>query len=173
MKFTKLLLAATTAALCAACGIPPHYTDISDDPPPEKSISYPDPPHAVSPDPRDTPSPGASGEMQLSPGSMRDRACGSFLTIDKLTVDTIAPAPEPGLPNSRPRQDLIGLANSLSTTIDRQSLSPALNAAITAHVAALANLGAVVNHGSPRDDIADLAAIVNATGRTIRVLCDA
>ena len=173
MKLTKMVLAATAVALCAACGIPTHDTDSPEDPPAQKSISYPDPPHTISRDPQVTMNPGSSREMRLSPGSTRDRACGSFLTIDNLTVDTIAPTITPASPSSRPRQDLIGLANSLSTTIDRQSLSPALNAAITAHVTALASLGAVVNHDGPRDDIADMTAIVNATGRTIRVLCDA
>lgn len=47
-----------------------------------------------------------------------------------------------------------------------------MNAALTAHAYALTNLGALINHGANREDIASMATVTDTTSRTIEALCE-
>ena len=91
--------------------------------------------------------------------------------IDTLTTETFEHEPYPG--KAAPPPDghvLIGYANGLNN-VDRQGLSPTLNAAITAHVYALTNLGAMINHHASRDDVESMATVVDTTAAVLHEFC--
>lgn len=99
------------------------------------------------------------------------RACGAITVIDTLTTETFEHEPYPG--KAAPPPDghvLIGYANGLNN-VDRQGLSPTLNAAITAHVYALTNLGAMINHHASRDDVESMATVVDTTAAVLHEFC--
>jgi hypothetical protein len=78
-----------------------------------------------------------------------------------------APGPGGQLPRS---YDSIGLASALSN-IDRSGTSSALDSATNTYIYALANLGAVMNHHEPEDDVGSMRVIVGNAAGTVRSLC--
>ncbi|TXI53500.1 hypothetical protein [Mycolicibacterium mageritense] len=100
-----------------------------------------------------------------------ERACGAIALADALTTKTLEQEPYPGK-NTPPLDGhaFIGYANALNL-VDRQGLSNTLNAAITAHVYALTNLGAMINHQASHDDIASMAIVVDTTATVLHEFC--
>jgi hypothetical protein len=96
------------------------------------------------------------------------QTCGAFSAIDTLVHESTRQDPEPGQKPPR-TYDLIGLASALNNA--RAEGSPALDSAITAYVYALTNLGAVIIHHEPVDDIESMYVIANMTGHTVTTLC--
>ncbi len=101
----------------------------------------------------------------------QERACGAFIVVERVSAEVASPTPVPVSQAHPGRGALIGLANALNQ-VDRRGLSRQMNAALNAHSVALTNLGALINHGASRDDIASMAAVTKATGSTVTVLCD-
>lgn len=154
-KVLLVLAACVVAAGCSASE--PHGPSVSrgDDPMPAREFT--DIAKTESPPP-------------LPADVAQERACGAFAVVESLSREVAAPMPVPsGAPNAG-RGDLVALANALNQ-VDRRGLSRQMNAAVNAHAVALTNLGALVNHGASRDDIASMAQVTKATGSTVAVLC--
>ncbi|MBN3458437.1 hypothetical protein JNN96_30815 [Mycobacterium sp. DSM 3803] len=100
-----------------------------------------------------------------------ERVCGAIKVIDTLTRKTLEQ--EPYLGKDTPPlagHALIEYANALNH-VDRQGLSTTLNAAITAHVYALTNVGAMINHHSGEDDISSMSTVVTMTAAVLHEVC--
>ncbi|GAB5901838.1 hypothetical protein [Mycolicibacterium mageritense] len=100
-----------------------------------------------------------------------ERACGAIKVIDSLTTKTLEQEPYPG--KDTPPLDghvLIEYANALNH-VDRQGLSTTLNAAITAHVYALTNLGAMINHHASHEDVGSMVIVVDTTAAVLHEFC--
>ncbi|MBN3459486.1 hypothetical protein JNN96_36225 [Mycobacterium sp. DSM 3803] len=99
------------------------------------------------------------------------RACGAITVVDALTAEQRDGDPYPG--KAAPPPDghaLIGYANALNH-VDRQGLTTTLNAAITAHVYALTNLGAMINHHATPEDVGSMAIVVDTTATVLHEFC--
>lgn len=122
------------------------------------------------------PDPSPSSQPPAPPGPPHvalERACGAFGVLDKLTHDAVSPTPDPGNPAPHPNgANVIAYASALRT-VDGPGLTPALNAALTAHAYAVTNLGSLINHGASVDDIASMATVADMTGRTVQTMCAA
>jgi hypothetical protein len=113
---------------------------------------------------------GASSRTDAPLGSPDVQKCGAFSAIDTLVHESMRQEPGPG--QTPPRTyDLIGLASALNNARAEGISSPALDSAITAYVYALTNLGAVINHHEPVDDIESMYVVANTTGHTVTTLC--
>lgn len=91
--------------------------------------------------------------------------------IDSLTTKTFEQEPYPG--KDTPLLDghvLIEYANALNH-VDRQGLSTTLNAAITAHIYALTNLGAMINHHASHEDVGSMVTVVDTTAAVLHEFC--
>jgi hypothetical protein len=114
-------------------------------------------------DSRGKPSPPtAVGQLQT---------CGAFSVTDVLLHESMRPDEAP---DAKPPRiyDLIGLASALNSARS-EGLSPALDSAVTAYIYALTNLGAVINHHEPVDDIESMYIVVNTSAQTVTSLCEA
>jgi hypothetical protein len=99
------------------------------------------------------------------------RACGAIMVIDALTAEQRDGDPYPGKAAARPDgHALIGFASALNR-VDRQGLSTTLNAAITAHVYALTNLGAMINHRASHEDVSSMVTVVDTTAAVLHEFC--
>lgn len=99
------------------------------------------------------------------------RACGAIIMIDALARDASDPEPDPGkVAMPADGHTLIGYANALNH-VAGQGLSDTLKAAITAHVYALTNLGAMINHHAADDDVSSMAIVVETTAAVLREFC--
>lgn len=106
------------------------------------------------------------------PDVAQERACGAIAVIGALTNDSIDPEPYPGKATPPPDGDvIIGYANALNH-VERQGLSDTMNASITAHVYALTNLGAMINHHADHEDIGSMAIVVDTTAAVLHELCN-
>ena len=100
------------------------------------------------------------------------RACGAITVVDALTAEQRDGDPYPGKA-AAPAPDghaLIGFASALNH-VDRQGLTTTLNAAITAHVYALTNLGAMINHHATPEDVGSMAIVVDTTASVLHEFC--
>lgn len=103
------------------------------------------------------------------------RACGVFNAVDRLTEQSLTPDRGPGQPSAPPIDGhaLIEYANTLNVVVDRNGLTKPMSAAIAAHLDALTNLGAMVNHHAGAEDIGSMTTITHATAATIDAFCTA
>lgn len=140
------------------------------------------PPHTVAPPraparagaPRYVDPPPVMDKPKLSPtrpiGLFADAArCGSFAVVSEIA--NAARTPKFGVPGAtRSAPDYIGAADALDNThADR--VSPVLEAAISAYVHAVRDLGTAVNRHETNEHVAALRDLVDATGQTVSVAC--
>lgn len=150
IKPLTITIAAAAAVLTAACS---QDTAADHDPQPVTAQAQP----TTAPRP---------------PLIVQERACGALDAIDHLADDAINPTADPGNPAPKPNgTNIISFASALQR-VDRQGLSEPMSAAINAHAYALTNLGALINHGASREDIASMATVADTTSRTIDAFCD-
>lgn len=154
-KVVVLLAAASFAAGCSANGHREPEVTQGDDPMPARIVDIAKA-ESVPPLPADV---------------AKERACGAFGVVEALSREVAAPVPVPSGAPKAGRGDLGGLGNALNQ-VDRRGLSLQMNAALNAHAVALTNLGALVDHGAARDDIASMAQVTKATGSTVAALCN-
>lgn len=86
------------------------------------------------------------------------------------TPELAAAQPHDGATPPPDGHRLIGYANVLNH-VERHGLSKTMNASITAHVYALTNLGAMINHHADNEDVGSMAIVVDTTAAVLREFC--
>jgi hypothetical protein len=128
------------------------------------------------PRPAATPLDYGSASTAGNPTSVAlQRACGVFNAVDRLTDQALTPDRAPGQPSASPIDGhaLIEYANTFNVVVDRNGLAKPMSAAIAAHLDALTNLGAMVNHHAGAEDIGSMTTITHATAATVDAFCTA